>query len=1206
MAGVADGKRSLLPTRVDWMGHVHSQGFADVARQYPHIAPTHLPNLMRQLLGLANSSAQNAPSLLKAPGRSKVTEWTPQRSLMGYGLGSIVADDERTPRWEWPAVRERKLQPPKYLRNMELGVDRLRSRPMRFVYSRYELLKVALGHTCSVYNGLFDRTGSVFFTGADDSLVKVWCAKTGWLIRSIRGHQTFTTSQVAEGSEQTVILDMCVSEDNTMLATASSDQSVRVWRLQDWQSVCRINVGKDISTISFSQSPLEENQCLLVTAGDGKTRVYPWIAHERTFSRTPVVLDTGEKRTDRAITGTFNKIGTKIATGSTDGNVYIFAITPSLNIAELTPTAPAPTPLPDSSSAESLTSTPSSFPIPTLLARLPAHSVDLADKRRRKKEIGIKEVKFSRCGDKVLTGCGDGTAMVHWFETVDGLGEWKSRRLIIEEPTQRRTSVTQHLSLARRNLMASGAWSDVEDSAGEGEGAGASAGTSQNTMITESAGGSQAAAGVPLQTIGDVATVDPGTGVGEQGISEGGQQLGGGQVLAQAQFGNQQTGIPAVQQDGAPSAEEQKVGITQLSWSLDDALIITIMLDGLVRVWDAKSFKLIHTLSGHTSSEVYTLDVHPIDPRIVMTAGYDGKMIIWDVERGVELKRFEFGERALLSGTFSPDGSQIVLVDINGCVHLYGLPVEQPSPYKSSPYEQFFDSDWSIVRQDQDGNLMDEQAQIAPELVEMGSVVDMARSPYPAYAKWRKGLPVDGLPLWEGWTRKVRGERLGKVREEMGVLEMETKSANPNVVVETPKATPKKRRRNAEESDVEPDYQIFQDESFAITLPESSGDEYAGNNASASEDEVPSEPGELEVASDDPNFVDDDDGEGDERRVKRRKRLGRPKKKVKRRTKIKGGGPSNGKRKRMGDGDEEDDLEWDMVSDGSTGGRKKRKRVMNYAEMDPDLESSDVEDRVRRRSSLTSKDEGDLTETGSDSDVDVVMSSSPSPPPKSRKGKAAATSGGSGGGTGRAGAKSWFKFIGIGGSFVPRAGPGEWITQTEPKRTPYLPQIGDFVAYIKKGHRKFLEVAQREYAHLNLPTVGPGGIDPRMPGVVYGEVRKINFLATNPEVACVEIDVWVEHGGELTWGTTNRNGYEYSSKPPCAPMKSRMHPLKINDRKEVLRVAWADVEECTDFLVLFEDFVWGCFERELTYGMRVEVEYADGDYPGLVESFSDG
>ncbi|KAJ3055072.1 hypothetical protein HK097_011562 [Rhizophlyctis rosea] len=86
-----------------------------------------------------------------------------------------------------------------------------------------------------------------------------------------------------------------------------------------------------------------------------------------------------------------------------------------------------------------------------------------------------------------------------------------------------------------------------------------------------------------------------------------------------------------------------------------------------------------------------------------------------------------------------------------------------------------------------------------------------------------------------------------------------------------PKATPKKRRRNAEESDVEPDYQIFQDESFAITLPESSGDEYAGNNASASEDELPSEPGELEVASDDPNFVDDDDGEGDERRVKRLK-----------------------------------------------------------------------------------------------------------------------------------------------------------------------------------------------------------------------------------------------------------------------------------------------------------------------------------------------
>ena len=128
------------------------------------------------------------------------------------------------------------------------------------------------------------------------------------------------------------------------------------------------------------------------------------------------------------MTGTFNKIGTKIAAGSTDGNVYIFAITPSFNTPESTPAPPTPSIPADGPSNVPLPSAPSSFPIPTLLARLPAHSVDLADKRRRKKEIGIKEVKFSRYGDKVLTGCMDGTAIVHWFETVDEKGEWKSRR----------------------------------------------------------------------------------------------------------------------------------------------------------------------------------------------------------------------------------------------------------------------------------------------------------------------------------------------------------------------------------------------------------------------------------------------------------------------------------------------------------------------------------------------------------------------------------------------------------------------------------------------------------------------------------------------------------------------------------------------------------------------------------------------------------
>jgi WD40 repeat protein len=42
---------------------------------------------------------------------------------------------------------------------------------------------------------------------------------------------------------------------------------------------------------------------------------------------------------------------------------------------------------------------------------------------------------------------------------------------------------------------------------------------------------------------------------------------------------------------------------------------------------------LLHTLAGHTS-DVHVLQCHPTEKRLVMTAGYDGKINVWDIERG--------------------------------------------------------------------------------------------------------------------------------------------------------------------------------------------------------------------------------------------------------------------------------------------------------------------------------------------------------------------------------------------------------------------------------------------------------------------------------------------------------------------------------------------------------------------------------------------
>ncbi|GAB2260162.1 hypothetical protein Droror1_Dr00011017 [Drosera rotundifolia] len=75
--------------------------------------------------------------------------------------------------------------------------------------------------------------------------------------------------------------------------------------------------------------------------------------------------------------------------------------------------------------------------------------------------------------------------------------------------------------------------------------------------------------------------------------------------------------------------------------------------DQRICVWNASDGSLVHSLTGHSES-TYVLDVHPFNPRIAMSAGYDGKTIIWDIWEGTPVWVFEIGRFKLVDGKFSP------------------------------------------------------------------------------------------------------------------------------------------------------------------------------------------------------------------------------------------------------------------------------------------------------------------------------------------------------------------------------------------------------------------------------------------------------------------------------------------------------------------------------------------------------------------------
>jgi hypothetical protein len=43
--------------------------------------------------------------------------------------------------------------------------------------------------------------------------------------------------------------------------------------------------------------------------------------------------------------------------------------------------------------------------------------------------------------------------------------------------------------------------------------------------------------------------------------------------------------------------------------------------------------------------------------------------------------------------------------------------------------------------------------------------------------------------------------------------------------------------------------------------------------------------------------------------------------------------------------------------------------------------------------------------------------------------------------------------------------PSEWLTDTKPRKTPYVPQMGDEVMYFRQGHDLYLQAVVRKEAY---------------------------------------------------------------------------------------------------------------------------------------------
>ncbi|KAI3932191.1 hypothetical protein MKW92_034473 [Papaver armeniacum] len=155
-------------------------------------------------------------------------------------------------------------------------------------------------------------------------------------------------------------------------------------------------------------------------------------------------------------------------------------------------------------------------------------------------------------------------------------------------------------------------------------------------------------------------------------------------------------------------------------------------MDCRICVWNARDGSLVHSLTGHSES-TYVLDVHPFNPRIAMSAGYDGKTIVWDIWEGTPIRIYEIGRFKLVDGKFSPDGTSIVLSDDVG--QIYVLSTGQGESQKDAKYDQvIYVLPWGLspLIQDTHGNALDQETQLVPYRRNIQDpLCDASMIPYP-------------------------------------------------------------------------------------------------------------------------------------------------------------------------------------------------------------------------------------------------------------------------------------------------------------------------------------------------------------------------------------------------------------------------------------------------------------------------------------------
>ncbi|RUS29919.1 hypothetical protein BC938DRAFT_480071 [Jimgerdemannia flammicorona] len=1216
----------LLPHRYDWQGKSHVKTVDELIQQYPHVTPHHLHTLLSRLTVHANTRLPPP-----APGLG---------TLLGHADASLLrttsVHEQKPFVGHAPRTQLQKLIVGRRLSNphpclsfqaRELGARSFaRESPPRFIAKSYQELVTVFGHRFAVYCVKFDRTGLRLITGSDDYLVKIWCARTGTLIYTLRGHQN-------------VITDMAINEENTLLATASTDGIVRVWNMQNYAPVAVLlgnlqSSRKGFTTVRFSPSPRAESRYLLTTSEDGLTRLWKWDRQTLKFEPNPIIFDCRFKARDQTRCSSFNHSGTRFAVSGNDGFIRVFSTVEGVKFdtSRLMLDAAARLSKDNAGSGSeadvrkggrrthrrllelALTSDSARGDVhgPMLIAQLEGHMGCVTD------------VAYSHDGKKILSGCMDGTARIWFFEK--STKSWTSICLDIKNQENQSDAViatarnmapqtgpappsnTEHISTPMALTMSQSSSND-----GFGSGSGVAIPISAPVEPASLTGflpmpSTSVSAPTPVSMLHNAGTV-PVQGLANltlnsspadlaNGVHTGDAQAFQNVIITSDAAGPQITlNAPvdntsdAVDTDDNAARLKERPKVSMIAWSLDDSRAIVATTYGELKVFDAVTGELCSVLRGHRD-ETYAVDIHPVDKRVVLSAGYDGRIILWDLDTARQIKCDNFPDRMWLDCKFCEDGSMYAVTDSEGRCSLFGVG-QSLGPYTEAQTwaqtgQQFW-TDYLPVRYDDNWNFVDEQSQIAPHLTERGDILNWGGMPYAQQKHKNFGLDFS-TSLPPGVLEREEEQRLAWYEQEKEEIKAEAIAAIPKI----DRAKIYKMRKDfVREDDDEEDPMTIDVPIVPLPAEDDDEDYQEGVQHSESEEDDAGESLSDDLGGhgrdyDDAGFVEDDDGDGSY--LERRSRTGSPRKsRLKRRAPRSGSklagrnGDRRGKRNKRKRNVDEDDEEFSQTST-RPGGRLRRRHAVQYKESDISMDEDEESESEIEDIDIDGDDIAD--EIVHVEDDDAGEGSSRTPKKRRRLVSKISTNGSASRGRRKKGRVNGAADDDMIDEIPPNLKlqhfmPSDWISSTTPRVSPYHPQLGDHVAYFGQGHQQYWDRSS-----MTSKFNSRNGPFDTADAVMFGEVIKTEWHIGPPTWCRLKMRLLDLRNAEQVLWT--------EEAPEWHVIKGELH------------IDFCDEEGMPDFIILFSRFIDGMRQR-FDVGADVNALYGDELWGGkIVERIDTG